>query len=160
MFNVKKYGASGALTFSELNLTGSSCTLIGQSKNEVIKYISLLVGETVVAALTLWQGFRASHYSNNEFLGATQSVLVTFYRDGVLFYLCILPITLGNVLVIVYAPTQIRILETPLRVMHSISCCKLIIHVREVANPPDDQTQDLSALFFCTNNSGGDLPEV
>ncbi|KAF9020580.1 hypothetical protein BDP27DRAFT_1377871 [Rhodocollybia butyracea] len=99
--------------------------------------------------------------SQYGFFGATQSVLVTFYRDGVLFYMSILPITVGNALVTAYAPAQFQILETPLRVMHSILCCKLIIHVREVANPPDDQTRELSALFFGTNrNSRGETPEV
>ncbi|KAF9062861.1 hypothetical protein BDP27DRAFT_1451564 [Rhodocollybia butyracea] len=150
-----KWNDSDTLAFSEsITLSGgSSCFLIGQNKTGLVSYISLLLGETVVVALTLWQGFRESHYSKHGFYEATQNVLITFHRDGVLFYMCILPITLGNALLTVYAPAQLQILETPLRVMHSIFCCKLIIHVREIANPPDDETQDLSTLNFHNSSS-------
>jgi len=158
-----RWSTSDTVAFSEsITLSGgSSCFLIGENKAGVVSYISLLLAETVLVMFTVWNGFRESqNYPQHGFFGATQSVLITFYRDGVLFYMSILPITLGNVLVTAYAPAQLQILETPLRVIHSILCCKLIIHVREVANLPDDQTRDLSALFFGTNNSSSETPEV
>ncbi|KAF9060524.1 hypothetical protein BDP27DRAFT_417740 [Rhodocollybia butyracea] len=156
--------SSNTLAFSEsITLVGgSSCFPIGQNKTGLITDISLLVGETVLVAFTLRQCFRESHsYLQNGFFRATQSVVVTFYLDGVLFYMCILPITVGNTLVTVYAPAQLQILETPLRVIHAILCCKLIIHVREIANPPDDQTRHLSTLFCHTNHSSAsEISEV
>ncbi|KAF9068989.1 hypothetical protein BDP27DRAFT_1326248 [Rhodocollybia butyracea] len=159
VLTASKWDTSDILAFSEsiTLLGGSSCFLIGEDKTELVNYISLLLGETVVVALTLWRGFRESHtsYPRHGFFGATQSVLITFYRDGLMFYMCILPITLGNALVTVYAPVRVQ----PLRVIHSILCCKLIVHVREIANPPDDQTRDLSTLFFYAN-SGGEIQEV
>ncbi|KAF9060514.1 hypothetical protein BDP27DRAFT_1339527 [Rhodocollybia butyracea] len=153
--------SSNTLAFSEsITLVGgSSCFLIGENKMGLVTYISLMVGETVLVAFTLWRCFR--DYLRNGFFGETQSVRVTFYRDGVLFYVCILPITIGNALVTIYAPAQLQILETPLRVIHAILCCKLIIHVREIANPPDDQTQYLSTLFCHTNHSSAsEISEV
>ncbi|KAF9074409.1 hypothetical protein BDP27DRAFT_1317033 [Rhodocollybia butyracea] len=119
-----------------------SCFLAGENKDGMVNYVSLLVGETVVVALTFWQGFRDCHYSKYGFFAASQGVLVNFYRDGILFFMCILPITLGNVLVLVFAPPQLQVLNTPLRVMHSILCSRLVIHVREVANPEDALTEE------------------
>ncbi|KAF9020582.1 hypothetical protein BDP27DRAFT_1411696 [Rhodocollybia butyracea] len=129
-----RWSTSDTVAFSEsITLSGgSSCFLIGENKAGVVSYISLLLAETVLVMFTVWNGFRESQsYPQHGFFGATQSVLITFYRDA---------ITLGNVLVTAYAP--------------------LIIHVREVANLPDDQTRDLSALFFGTNNSSSETPEV
>jgi len=142
---------TGSFSDSELiELPGiPSCFLAGENKDGLINYISLLVGETAVVALTIWKGLRDYHYCKYGFPRATQSVVKTFYLDGISFYMCILPITLGSVLVLEFAPPQLQILNTPLRVMHSILCCRLVIHVREVANPDDNRTaENLSDVVF------------
>jgi len=112
-----------------------SCFLAGESNFGLICYISLLATETVVVALTLWKGFQ--NYLLMGFSEATSKLIVNFYRDGVLFYLFIVPFTIGNVVVLLRAPPGLQLLlDTPLRVMHSILCCRLIIHIRVVADNP------------------------
>ncbi|KAJ7278994.1 hypothetical protein C8J57DRAFT_151754 [Mycena rebaudengoi] len=60
-------------------------------------YIALLVCETVIVGLTLWKVFR--RYSHPNF-----KVLSSFNRDGVWFYLAILPTTITTVVIIFVAP--------------------------------------------------------
>jgi len=109
------------------------CFLSKESNIGLICYISLLAGETVVVALTLWKGFQ--NYFLMGFFEATTKLSVNFYRDGVLFYLFVLPFTIGNVVVLLRAPPGLQLLlDTPLRVMHSILCCRLIIHIRVIAD--------------------------
>ncbi|KAJ6614710.1 hypothetical protein B0H10DRAFT_2044480 [Mycena sp. CBHHK59/15] len=72
-------------------------------------YISLLVGETVIVFLTLWKCFR-------RFSPHNSGLLNSFYRDGVWFYLAILPFTVGTVVALFVAPAGLNsIMDTPLR---------------------------------------------
>ncbi|KAE9396192.1 hypothetical protein BT96DRAFT_977584 [Gymnopus androsaceus JB14] len=114
----------------------------------MINYVALLVFETIVAALTLWKVFTQQYFKfgfswTSE---TTRNLVLTFYRDGLLFYMFILPITLGNALVLAFAPPELQVLEIPLRVMHSILCCRLVIHIREVAYMDREGCKDGLAL--------------
>ncbi|KAJ6615410.1 hypothetical protein B0H10DRAFT_2191061 [Mycena sp. CBHHK59/15] len=94
-------------------------------------YISLLVGETVIVFLTLWKCFR-------RFSPHNSGLLNSFYRDGVWFYLAILPFTVGTVVALFVAPAGLNsIMDTPVRVVHSILCCRLVTHAREMAAKED-----------------------
>ncbi|KAE9404509.1 hypothetical protein BT96DRAFT_419698 [Gymnopus androsaceus JB14] len=136
-----------------------SCFLAGESKTGLINFISLLAGETVVVALTLWQALRQQYFKFGFAWSsdATQNLIVTFYRDGVLFYMCILPITLANALLLAFASPELQVLQTPLRVMHSILCCRLVIHIREVADiDQKNEVEELPELVFRNGQSGSE----
>jgi hypothetical protein len=110
-----------------------SCFLAGPNKLGVVCYISLMVGEIVVVLMTLWKGFQ--NYVSFKFSEATQKLIVTFYKDGVLFYVILLSISIANVVLLLTEPPQLQeLLDTPLRVLHSILCCRLVVHVRAVAD--------------------------
>ncbi|KAE9406698.1 hypothetical protein BT96DRAFT_987252 [Gymnopus androsaceus JB14] len=129
-----------------------SCFLFSESKMGLINFISLLAGETVVVALTLWKTLR--DYLELGYPGTSQKVAITFFRDGVLFYLFIL----RNVLMLIYAPVELQgILDTPLRVMHSILCCRLVIHVRAVADYKVEELECLDDLVFPVNSKKPDV---
>ncbi|KAF5383921.1 hypothetical protein D9757_007427 [Collybiopsis confluens] len=136
-------------SLSEITLTGSlaGCLPVGENSTGIINYAFLLGGETIVVVLTMWQAFRspratfsisgyALQRANVVFLVSkhgfsahgAQTVIETFYRDA---------ITLGNIIVLVYSPPELQVLQTPMRVMHSILCCALIIRIREVATSGD-----------------------
>jgi len=125
----------------------------------LINYVSLVGFETMVVALTLWQVIRKQYYKfgfawTSE---ATRNMLVIFYRDGLLFYMFILPITLGSALELAFAPPELQVLSTPLRVLHSILCCRLVIHIREVAYQDKDEElgspDNLGVLGFKSHSS-------
>ncbi|KIK66210.1 hypothetical protein GYMLUDRAFT_927926 [Collybiopsis luxurians FD-317 M1] len=130
----------------------TGCILVSESKAELTAYILLMVGETVVVLLTLWKGFH-NFYNYGFTSGTTRKVIVTFYRDGILYYLAILPITLATLLMLVCVPPELQILPTPFRVMHSIFCCKLIIHIREIARSEDEDevSEFLEEIAFQSN---------
>ncbi|KIK66206.1 hypothetical protein GYMLUDRAFT_239196 [Collybiopsis luxurians FD-317 M1] len=140
-------------SYVEVVVPRFGCILTRESKSGIINYIFFVVGETVVVVLTSWQGFW-NFYNYGFTSEALEKVTVAFYRDGVLYYLAILPISLGTLLVLAYAPPELQILETPFRVLHSILCCKLIIHIREVARPDSryDDAESLEEIIY-TNPS-------
>ncbi|KAJ4464962.1 hypothetical protein C8R41DRAFT_859015 [Lentinula lateritia] len=132
----------------------SPCFIVEENKTGLVTYISLLVAETVVVALTILQELK--NYSKCKLFTNDESITTTFYRDGILFYIFILPMTLGNVLVLSFAPPELQILETPLRVMHSILCCRLVVHVRQVAQAVHKVEDSLEDMSFRSNGSDND----
>jgi len=127
----------------------SSCDLQSSSKIWIVSYASLLVGETVIVLLTLWKGLYAFFLEGSTF--RHHSHLVTsFYRDGILFYLVILLVFIVDVVVKSAARPGIQALaDTPLRVLHSILACHLVIHVRVVGSEEQENTEKpKSSLVF------------
>jgi len=62
-------------------------------------------------------------------------LMTTFYRDGIAFYLVMFFVLIIVVILRLVAPIPLQSVgETPLRVIHAISACHLVIHAREVAN--------------------------
>ncbi|KAJ7496183.1 hypothetical protein B0H11DRAFT_1999975 [Mycena galericulata] len=126
-----------AITWSEsvvddVNL-GLPCPILESSSVLVACYVSLLVGETVIVLLTLW---KFVHYKVSAAGTFRSSRLITsFYRDGIIFYVAILVFFIGIVVLQSGLPEDLKLIAlTPLRVMHSILACRLVIHVRVVAS--------------------------
>ncbi|KAJ7689213.1 hypothetical protein B0H14DRAFT_3051183, partial [Mycena olivaceomarginata] len=127
----------------------SFCDLVEGSSVLVACYVSLLVGETVIVLLTLW---KFVHYKVSAVAGTFRSsrLIISFYRDGIIFYMAILAIFIGIMVLQRGLPTEFKLIGlTPLRVMHSILTCQLVIHVRVVASEEDTGTgmKEKSLLF-------------
>ncbi|KAJ7157863.1 hypothetical protein C8R43DRAFT_995935 [Mycena crocata] len=122
----------------------NSCVLDSSSNIGLICYVSLLAGETVIVALTLWKALQTFWRSAH---GHT-SLVTSFYRDGILFYLMMLLIFTVEVIVQSVAPESLKfVADTPLRVLHSIFACHLVIHIRFVASEEDTDTMKSAILF-------------
>ncbi|KAE9391531.1 hypothetical protein BT96DRAFT_945313 [Gymnopus androsaceus JB14] len=160
--------------FSGIGISDCSCFLGGESKNGLINFISLLGGGgetgrhstlsehinftytviTVVMALTLWQALMQQYFKSGFIwsLSATQRLIVTFYHDRMdkdtEHYSSN---NSGKFLIIVIWP-ELQILPIPLRILHSILCCCLVVHIREVANI--DQKREVGELseLACSSN--------
>ncbi|PBK77695.1 hypothetical protein ARMSODRAFT_3479 [Armillaria solidipes] len=66
--------------------------------------------------------------------GSRNDLVSTFFRDGVIYYICLFPLTLANVLVILLAPVDmLDLLDTLMRVFHSTMCCRLLLGLRQTA---------------------------
>jgi len=126
----------------------SACYLGGSSDVGLVCYTSLLVGETVIVALTLWKAFQNFHVHQHS------QLVSSFYKDGVLFYLAILPFSVANVVILFLAPPGLNLIaDTPLRVMHSVLCCHLVTHVRSIASQNEGTVlPEKSALIFANLN--------
>jgi len=123
--------AAPLVTSPEINI--ASCFSYNSSGIGIglVCYLSLLVGEAVIILLTLWKLWR-------RFPHQQTGLFTSLYRDGVWFYLAIPPVTIGTVIILFIAPPGLSSLaDTPVLVMHSILCCRLITHAREMAAEED-----------------------
>jgi len=120
--------------------TSSSCLLANErSSFGLICYIALLSGESVITLLTVWKTFD-SYRQSGFHLSQVASMI---YCEGLFYYFMILPLTIANVTVILAAPEGLlSLLDSPLTAMHSILCCKLVLHVREVSEYDTDENDD------------------
>ncbi|KAJ7352683.1 hypothetical protein DFH08DRAFT_859621, partial [Mycena albidolilacea] len=134
-----------------------SCDLYSSSNVLLACFIALLAAETVIVGLTVWKAIQISRtlsavsrlVSSKEISVCqpgvsaalkSQHLVTSFYRDGVLFYVVMLLILILVVVLRGVAPAALKpIGEAPLRVMHSILACHLVIHVRAVASEQEDE---------------------
>ncbi|KAJ3982148.1 hypothetical protein F5890DRAFT_1531416 [Lentinula detonsa] len=118
-------------------ITEQSSCLVSESNVELVCYSALLGGECVLTLLTFWKTldiYRKFHF---------RQVVYVVYCEGLFYYFMILPITIANLAVFLLAPPGlVSILDSPLTVMHSILCCKLVLHVREVFELNSGQVED------------------
>ncbi|KAF9445297.1 hypothetical protein P691DRAFT_710554 [Macrolepiota fuliginosa MF-IS2] len=99
------------------------CKLGYASPIILIAYILLVVSETTVAVLTGIQGYRSLRHSSSPWVKQ-------MYKDGLLFYLYLLVISVANVLVPVFAPRPLaNWLATPQRVLHSVLCNRVLLQI-------------------------------
>ncbi|CDO69065.1 hypothetical protein BN946_scf184992.g14 [Trametes cinnabarina] len=111
-----------------LQITG--CVPSIDDRSSWILYMCILVSETVVVTLTvrkMWQ-----MYSTRS---AHRSLLVwTMYRDGSLYYVLLLAVSISNLCFMLLAPkAATSIMQMPLRVVHSTLCTRVLLNLRKVA---------------------------
>ncbi|KAJ3785825.1 hypothetical protein GGU11DRAFT_797532 [Lentinula aff. detonsa] len=123
-------------------ITGQSSCLVSESNVEIICFSALLGGECVITLLTFWKTldiYRKFHF---------RQVVYVVYCEGLFYYFMILPITIANLAVFILAPPGlVSILDSPLTVMHSVLCCKLVLHVREVFKLNSSRVEDEDELL-------------
>ncbi|KAF9005237.1 hypothetical protein BDQ17DRAFT_1354096 [Cyathus striatus] len=107
------------------------CRLVSTSPIIIVAYILLVMSETTMAVLTGVKAYRHLRHSSSPWV-------VRLYREGLLFYVYLLIISLANVLVPVLAPRMFaNWLASPQRVLHSVLCNRvllLILKQRSAAN--------------------------
>ncbi|KAJ2986273.1 hypothetical protein NUW54_g9835 [Trametes sanguinea] len=107
----------------------------------VIIYIQRILMRTraVVVSLTvrkMWQMFAGGT--------AHRSLLVwTMYRDGSLYYVLLLVVSIGNLCFMLLAPkAATSIMQMPLRVVHSTLCTRVLLNLRKVASRLSEMSLD------------------
>ncbi|KAJ6572177.1 hypothetical protein B0H19DRAFT_679299 [Mycena capillaripes] len=94
---------------------------------------------TVIVLLTLWKFVQYKLSAAGTF--RSSRLRTSFYRDGIVFYVAILVIFVGIVVLQSNLPANFNAIGiTPLRVMHSILAFQLVIHVRVVASEGETDT--------------------
>ncbi|KAJ8088100.1 hypothetical protein PM082_013651 [Marasmius tenuissimus] len=122
-------------TFPPEVTTSVKCYLGRASNIGLVCYMSLLAGETVIVLMTIWKAYCTWWTTTRNVPIRASPLIVSFYRDGMLFYCCVLPFTIINVIALLGLPEGLLLIaDTPLRVVHSILACRLVIHVRYIAD--------------------------
>ncbi|SJL04501.1 uncharacterized protein ARMOST_07868 [Armillaria ostoyae] len=75
------------------------CYLANDNPILFVCFASLLLLELLLLILHVWKALRLLRGSRNDLVS-------TFFRDGVIYYICLFPLTLANVLVILLAPVD------------------------------------------------------
>ncbi|KAJ3972349.1 hypothetical protein EV361DRAFT_149641 [Lentinula raphanica] len=108
------------------NDSTSSCFVPQRSQPTLIAFFALLGGESVTSLLTAWKTleiYRKSHFGQ---------ALSTIYHEGLFYYFMILPTEIAIIIVFLSSPPGFQsLMDSPLTVLHSILCCKLVLHVRQ-----------------------------
>jgi len=89
-----------------------------------LAYISLLICETMIVVMTFIKALSHLRRSHSDFV-------VTLYRDGFLFYLYCIGISLLNIVLTVSGPRLVNWLATPQHIIHSICCSRVLFFIFE-----------------------------
>jgi hypothetical protein len=103
------------------------CYISHQSSILVAPFIAFLAFEILIVIMTLVKGYR---YFRTEQTAQTQ-LLVTLYRDGVLYFIILMFVSLGNVILLgINPPVYSDLLATYTRAIHAILCCRILLNLR------------------------------
>ncbi|KAJ8088102.1 hypothetical protein PM082_013653 [Marasmius tenuissimus] len=136
------------------------CYLGRASNIGLVCYMSLLAGETVIVLMTVWKVCITWWTTTRNVSIRSSPLIVSFYRDGILFYCCILPFTIINVIALLGLPEGLFLIADtlvhpvlfaidgslkprlirPLRVIHSILACRLVLHIRHIVDTERETT--------------------
>jgi len=87
--------------------------------------VLILIFETVIVILTTLRWYNTIRHS-------TSPLIVTIYRDGILFFVCLFLVSLVNIIIQSSGPSDLQGLMIGLQsVMHSILSCRIVLHVRK-----------------------------
>ncbi|KAF9441183.1 hypothetical protein P691DRAFT_715303 [Macrolepiota fuliginosa MF-IS2] len=101
------------------------CIVTGSSNRLYINWILLMVFDIGVCMLMIIQGYR-SYIS-----GGNSQLAKVVYRDGVLYYVYLVVLSMVNLIVILRLPRQyLALLSSPMRSIHSILTCRVVLHTR------------------------------
>jgi hypothetical protein len=97
------------------------CTLASAGTELIFGYMIIMLSETAIAVLTAIKAYRDLRRSRVPWI-------LKLYRDGLLFYVYLLMISIANVMVPILAPSMYaNWLGTPQRVLHSVLCSRVLL---------------------------------
>ncbi|KAJ7233519.1 hypothetical protein B0H12DRAFT_1143933 [Mycena haematopus] len=97
------------------------CTLAHAGTQLIFAYLMIMISETTIAILTAVKAYRDLQRSRVPWI-------VKLYKDGMLFYVYLLLVSIANVMVPIIAPSMYaNWLGTPQRVLHSVLCSRVLL---------------------------------
>ncbi|KAJ7861904.1 hypothetical protein B0H13DRAFT_1723670 [Mycena leptocephala] len=102
------------------NETGGNFILVG------ICFIIVLLNETVLMGYTLWLGYKKYRHFRSPFI-------MTLYRDGITYFIFLFLGSAANFTILLAGEGELQeLLNTFLRVMHSVLSSRVLLNVRDV----------------------------
>ncbi|SJL06696.1 uncharacterized protein ARMOST_10038 [Armillaria ostoyae] len=127
-----------SLVYRKVN---TGCSRIHASPIIIGAYLLLLFCETVIAVLMVIKAIQHLRPPYSPWVAK-------LYRDGLLFYLYLLILSLANVLVPICVPALSNWLATPQRVFHSIFCTRILLLIMKQGGPPSSPILDSTNLII------------
>ncbi|KAK7451242.1 hypothetical protein VKT23_012580 [Stygiomarasmius scandens] len=114
------------------------CFLGRTSNIGLVCYLSFFAGETIILIMTAIKAFFVWRFTRETKTKSANWVL-SFYQDGIFFYFFLLPFTTLSILAPLTFPGGLYLVaDTPLRVMHTILTCRMVLRVRCAIEEKDD----------------------
>ncbi|ETW74842.1 hypothetical protein HETIRDRAFT_447107 [Heterobasidion irregulare TC 32-1] len=121
-----------SLTYAPISILGDLANVRGcfvTRANETILgcYICLCMFDTAIVILTVTKIFqlRKSHHTNS-------SIIVTMYKDGMVYYLALLSLSIISVVLLLVVSEDFVILLIALqRVMYSVLSARILLHIHK-----------------------------
>ncbi|EJD35186.1 hypothetical protein AURDEDRAFT_175764 [Auricularia subglabra TFB-10046 SS5] len=114
---------------SAISPTLKGCAIKSSTRRIAIGWILVTVFELVIVILTVIKGvehFRTGH--------AQSSLIRSLYRDGIIYFVYLFVLSLGNLLCIYIAPSEYVVLfGVTQRAFNAILSCKIILHLQAAA---------------------------
>lgn len=146
------------------------CKLVKASPVIFVAYVLLMLSESIIAGLTFYKAakqqyiwsrsaqIRTSTHSTVEPPRVLSSTWINrMFRDGLVFYLYLLVISLANVIVPVTAPSRYsNWLATPQRVIHSVLCSRVLLCLliaRHPHRPVHFSSHDTTGMMGATTGT-------
>jgi len=92
-----------------------------------LDYLMIVIFESIILGLTVYKGIQHFRHSRSN-------LVMTLYKDGVLYYSYLIVFSLVNVGVLVAAPKPGPSLIFMQRVLHSILTARILLNLREAAH--------------------------
>ncbi|KAJ7582085.1 hypothetical protein C8J56DRAFT_243941 [Mycena floridula] len=103
----------------------SGCYATGGNNFLYMDFVMLMVYETALVVLTFIKGIQ-------HFRQGTSSLSYTFFRDGLMYYIILLAVSVVNVVILFVEQRQFSNLLTSFqRVIHSVFSARIILNLRE-----------------------------
>ncbi|KAJ6518199.1 hypothetical protein C8R47DRAFT_1232260 [Mycena vitilis] len=122
---------------------GQGCELAKASPIILLAYVMLMVLETTIFVLTVIKAYR-------DLRRTRQPWIRQFYRDGILFYVYLLAMSLANLVVPIISPPEYKNwLLSPQRVLHSVLCTRVLFFIRghsRLGGPVETEARDVDGL--------------
>ncbi|KAK0470613.1 hypothetical protein IW261DRAFT_1676126 [Armillaria novae-zelandiae] len=131
---------NGSIVFPDQKVN-RGCSRIHASPIIIGAYLLLLFCESVIAVLMVIKAIQHLRPPYSPWVAK-------LYRDGLLFYLYLLTLSLANVLIPICVPALSNWLATPQRVFHSIFCTRILLLIMKQRGPPSSPILDSTNLIF------------
>ncbi|EGO03050.1 hypothetical protein SERLA73DRAFT_70511 [Serpula lacrymans var. lacrymans S7.3] len=126
------------------------CNTVKSSDILGIVWILLILHETVILFLTLYQGLKHLRYCRGR-------LWVTLFTDGIIYYLLFLVNMIANVIILFGLPVQYSDFLNPFQgVIHSVLSCRVILNLRAAGSRQDSLLGETSqSLQFAMQQRAG-----
>ncbi|EJD35179.1 hypothetical protein AURDEDRAFT_175757 [Auricularia subglabra TFB-10046 SS5] len=117
-------------------------------------WIALTAFDFAILVLTMIKGVQ--HFRNGS-----SGIIVSLYRDGLLYFIYLFTISLANILVLYLAPAEYTILLAELqRVLYAMLSCRIVLHLRAAPQVPSTGSDSPARVAskipgFRTRDEGG-----
>ncbi|EJD38833.1 hypothetical protein AURDEDRAFT_116344 [Auricularia subglabra TFB-10046 SS5] len=104
----------------------AGCVVVSSSKSIASAWVAISSFELLIVLMTVFKGIE-------HFRLGSSTLIASLYRDGIMYYIFLLSVSLANMIFVTSAPDEYIVLLAELqRAFHAILSCRIILNLRTV----------------------------